>query len=112
MMRFYYPFSLYTGLFSLFYTNPALNMSLKLAFFGKLFKAYIGINLCFGMANIVSYNSTNIQYNSDKIQMSILISICGYGVFFLMFKTEETKDDFNSTILKSNDSCASYRDLN
>lgn len=27
-----------------------------------------------------------------------------------MFKTEETKDDFNSTILKSNDSCASYRD--
>lgn len=29
--------------------------------------------------------------------------------FFLMFTTEETKDDFNSTILNSNDSCASYR---
>jgi len=29
-----------------------------------------------------------------------------------MFTTEETKDDFNSTILNSNDSCTSYRERN
>jgi hypothetical protein len=29
-----------------------------------------------------------------------------------MFTTEETKDDFNSTILNSNDSCTGYRERN
>jgi|RhiMetdeSRZDD1v2_1073273.scaffolds.fasta_scaffold165925_3 hypothetical protein len=29
-----------------------------------------------------------------------------------MFTTEETKDDFNSTILISNDSCTSYIERN